>query len=76
MFAKITFIPTVCGIFTKIMFIPTFCGMFTKITLIPTFCCMLAKVTFYSHLLPSQMPSCRGFGRSITIKNHQKSPFS
>ena len=38
MFAKLTFIPTVCGVFTKLMFIPTFCGMFTKITLIPTFC--------------------------------------
>ena len=46
MFAKLTFIPTVCGVFTKLMFIPTFCGMFTKITLIPTFCCMLAKITF------------------------------
>ena len=38
MFAKLTFIPTVCGVFTKLMFIPTFCGMFTKITLIPIFC--------------------------------------
>ena len=37
MFAKLTFIPTVCGVFTKLMFIPTVCGMFTKITLIPTF---------------------------------------
>ena len=38
MFAKLTFIPTVCGVFTKLMFIPTCCGMFTKITLIPIFC--------------------------------------
>ena len=38
MFAKLTFIRTVCGVFTQRMFILTFCGMFTKITLIPTFC--------------------------------------
>ena len=72
--AKITFISTFRCMFAKITFLPAFCGMFTKITFIPKHA---RQNHVYSHLLPSQMSSYRGFRRSITIKNlpFLESPF-